>query len=81
MEDYEIEDGDCKFDDVIYYISTGSYPDRMKGNPGLKSNLRRQACRFTVKDGALYYKHKTHRSADDGKCNIRIFNKFTIKIK
>jgi len=44
------------------YLYTGNYPVRMKGKPGLKSNLRRKAARFIVKEGILHYKHKPKRN-------------------
>jgi len=56
-----------RFDELVEFLSTGRYPDSMIGCPGSKSNLRRQARNFTLKEGALYYKHKLRGKKDAGK--------------
>jgi hypothetical protein len=55
------------YEDVMSFLMTGLYPKRFKGNCGLKTNLRRQASRFSVKDGVLHYKHKLHRNSQESK--------------
>jgi hypothetical protein len=56
-----------EFENVIYYLSKGFYPECMKGQPGLKSNVKRQAQKFTLNGTVLYYKHKRSRKEDTSK--------------
>ena len=64
------DDIDSKYDDIEYFVSTGLYPAHLKGNSGLKSNLRRQASRFKSKHGALHYCHKPHRDSLEGQLYV-----------
>jgi len=57
------------FQEVMQFLINYSYPERMKGNAGLKSNLRKRASRYAIKDGVLYYKHKPRRNEKEGKYN------------
>jgi hypothetical protein len=67
MEVSEVVLDDSKFEFLKVFLATGSYPEHMKGNPGLKSNLRRQAAKFCVRDGVLFYKYRPHRKDNSSK--------------
>jgi hypothetical protein len=55
------------YDDIYEYLSTGSYPDQMKGDTGKKVNFKRVCSKFAIVDGVLHYRHKKHRNQKEGK--------------
>ena len=57
----------CNYSDIAHYLSTGAYPENMKGNRGLKANFKRKASRFALQEGTLFFKHKAHRNDKEGK--------------
>ena len=62
----DYHDDEHEFSDIEYFLSTGFYPDHMRSQCGIKSNLGRQSSRFSEKDGILYYKHMPCRESKQG---------------
>ena len=65
MEDVDSNSCESRFEDVEQFLITGFYPEYLKNDCGLKSNLRRRASRFSIRDGILHYKHKPHRTSPE----------------
>ena len=53
--------------EISDFLSNGVYPEDVRGDAGKKSNFRRKAHKYVVKDGILYFKHKAHRDQSNGK--------------
>src|SRR6185436_15867834 len=58
---------DDPYDEISDFLANGVYPQDVRGDAGKKSNFRRKAHKYVIRDGILYFKHKAHRYQSNGK--------------